>query len=65
MADQILSLSSLVDSNTRAATRDDERPVSGEFHGEDSFSVSDEIAALEESRLTTTGSGSETVFFKR
>ena len=28
---------------------------------EDSFSLSDEIAALEESRLTTTGSGSETV----
>ena len=28
---------------------------------EDSFSFSDEIAALEESRLTTTGSGSETV----
>ena len=63
MADQILSLSSLVDSNTRAATRDDERPVSGEFHGEDIVSVTGEIAALEESRLLTTGS--ETIFLKR
>ena len=46
-----------------SATRDDVRPVSGEFHGEDKC-VSDEIVALEESRLMLT-SGSETVFSKR
>jgi len=43
------------------ATRDDERPVSGEFHCGDA--VSGEIAALEESRLLTTGS--QTVFSER
>ena len=47
-----------------SATRDDVRPVSGEFHGEDTAIVSDEIVALEESRLMLT-SGSETVFSKR
>ena len=44
-------------------TRDDERPVRGEFHGGDAVSVSNEIVALEESRLMFTAC-SEAVFFE-
>jgi len=46
-----------------SASGDDKRPVSEEFHGIYNVSESDEIAALEESRLLTTGS--ETVFSER
>ena len=46
------------------ASRNDERPVGGEFHCGDTVGVSDEIATHEKSRLLLT-SDSETIFSER